>query len=272
MTTTDPDVPATTHDSGTTSWIDSHCHIHDERIPDGADGAVATAAEMGVTTLVTVGCDRATSLAAIDVASRHDRVFATVGLHPHEAVHGTDTIADLLDTPGIVAVGEAGLDYFYEHSPRDAQRQVFAEHIRLAHEHDLPLVIHTRDAWDDTFEILDAEGVPRHTIFHCFTGGPDAAERGLERGIRLSFSGIVTFPSAADIQEAARNCPADLLLIETDSPYLAPVPKRGKTNRPAWVPHVGAFLADLRDEPVDEFARATVAATHAAFAGRLRPG
>ena len=251
------------------SWIDSHCHIHDERIPDGPDGAVAAAAEMGVTTLVTVGCDRETSIAAIEVASRHPNVFATVGVHPHEATHGTDTIVDLLDTPGIVAIGEAGLDYFYEHSPRDDQRRVFAEHIRLAHEHDLTLVIHTRDAWDETFEILDAEGVPERTIFHCFTGGPDAAERGLERDIFLSFSGIVTFASASDVQEAARRCPSDRMLVETDSPYLAPIPHRGRKNRPAWVPHVGAFLAELRSESVADVAAATVRATHEAFGHRL---
>ena len=265
----DLDRTATTADGVPLRWIDSHCHIHDERIPDGPDGAVAAAAEMGVATLVTVGCDRETSLAAIDVASRHENVHATVGVHPHEAVNGTDSIVDLLDTPGIVAIGEAGLDYFYEHSPRAEQRQVFAEHIRLAHEHDLTLVIHTRDAWDETFEILDAEGVPERTIFHCFTGGPDAAARGLDRDIFLSFSGIVTFNSAADVQEAARLCPADRMLIETDSPYLAPIPHRGKKNRPAWVPHVGAFLAELRGEPVEQVAAATVAATHEAFGHRL---
>jgi len=251
------------------TWIDSHCHIHDERIPDGPDGAIAAAADMGVDILVTVGCDRATSLAAIELADRHDAVFATVGLHPHEATHGTDSISDLLTTPGIVAIGEAGLDYFYEHSPRDVQQQVFAEHIRLAHEHDLTLVVHTRDAWDETFEILDAEGVPDRTIFHCFTGGPDDATRGLERGIFLSFSGIVTFNSAVDVQAAAMLCPADKMLIETDSPYLAPVPHRGKKNRPAWVPHVGQFLADLREEQVDDVAAATSSATHAAFGHRL---
>jgi hypothetical protein len=141
------------------AWIDSHCHIHDERIPDGPDGAVAAAMEMGVHTLVTVGCDRATSEAAIAVASRHDNVFATVGLHPHDAVQGVHTIVDLLDTPGIVAIGEAGLDYYYEHSERDIQKAAFAEQVHLAHEYKLPLVIHCRDAWDDTFDILDAEGV-----------------------------------------------------------------------------------------------------------------
>lgn len=264
-----PTVPATSAPTGTARYIDSHCHIHDERIPDGPDGAVTAAEEMGVDILVTVGCDRATSLAAIDVANRHDNVFATVGVHPHEATDGTDSIVDLLDTPGIVAIGEAGLDYYYERSPRDTQRAVFAEHIALAHDRDLPLVIHSRDAWDETFEILDSEGVPQRTIFHCFTGGPDAAERGLERGIFLSFSGIVTFNSARDVQEAAMLCPSDRLLVETDSPYLAPIPHRGKPNRPAWVPHVGQFLADLRHEPVADFAAATVAATHDAFDHRL---
>ncbi len=264
---TSPDelVPGTT--SSVPEWIDSHCHIHDERIPDGPDGAVAAAMEMGVTTLVTVGCDRATSQAAIDVASRHDNVFATVGLHPHDAVNGVDTIVDLLDTPGIVAIGEAGLDYYYEHSERDIQKQAFAEQIQLAHERGLPLVIHSRDAWDDTFEILDAEGVPANTIFHCFTGGPDEARRCLERGTVLSFSGIVTFPSAKDVQAAALLCPLDSMLIETDSPYLAPVPQRGKKNRPAWVPHVGRFIADLRDLPVVELAGQTAANTR-----RVLPG
>jgi TatD DNase family protein len=248
-------------------WIDSHCHIHDERIPDGPDGAVAAAMEMGVTTLVTVGCDRATSAAAIDVASRHSNVFATVGLHPHDAVNGVDTIVDLLDTPGIVAIGEAGLDYYYEHSERDIQKAAFAEQIQLAHERGLPLVIHSRDAWDDTFEILDAEGVPDNTIFHCFTGGPDEARRCLERGTVLSFSGIVTFPSAKDVREAALLCPLESMLIETDSPYLAPVPQRGKKNRPAWVPHVGQFIADLRNIPVNELAGQTAANTR-----RILPG
>ena len=242
-------------------WIDSHCHIHDERIPDGPDGAVTAAAEMGVNTLVTVGCDRKTSLAAIDVASRHANVFATVGLHPHDAVNQVDTIVDLLDTPGIVAVGEAGLDYYYEHSERYVQRVAFAAQIQLAHEHKLPLVIHTREAWADTFEILDAEGVPEHTIFHCFTGGADEARQCLNRGAVLSFSGIVTFPSAADVQEAAQLCPLDSMLVETDSPYLAPVPQRGKKNRPAWVPHVGQFIADLRDVPVRSIATHTAANT-----------
>ncbi|MGB0112732.1 MAG: TatD family hydrolase [Ilumatobacteraceae bacterium] len=247
-------------------WVDSHCHIHDERIPDGSDGAVAAAAAAGVTTLVTVGCDRATSEAAIAVAARHPEVFATVGLHPHDAVNGVDTIVDLLDTPGIVAVGEAGLDYYYDHSPRELQQRAFAEQIQLANDRQLPLVIHTRDAWDDTFAVLADVGVPETTILHCFTGGPDEARRALDIGAILSFSGIVTFKGAPEVQAAANLCPLDRMMVETDSPYLAPLPHRGKPNRPAWVPHVGQFIADLRDVPVADIATATADNARRAFA------
>ena len=247
-------------------WIDSHCHVHDERIPDGTDGAVAAAAEVGVTTLISVGCDRATSLAAIAVAEAHHGVFATVGLHPHDAVNGVDTIVDLLDTEGIVAVGECGLDYYYDHSPRDVQQRVFAEQIALANARELPLVIHTRDAWDDTFAVLAEVGVPARTVFHCFTGGPDEARRALDVGAHLSFSGIVTFKGAPEVQAAAALCPLDRMLVETDSPYLAPVPHRGKPNRPAWVTHVGQYIADLRDIAVAEVAAATTANAREVFA------
>ena len=239
------------------AWIDSHCHVHDPKIPGGSATAIADALAAGVRQMVSVGCDRETSEAAIALADEHYCVVATVGLHPHEASDGVDTIIDLLDAPGIVAVGEAGLDYYYEHSPRAVQRGAFAAQIQIANQRSLPLVIHTRDAWDDTFDILDAEGMPERAIFHCFTGGVDEAERCLERGGDLSFSGIVTFKNARDVQAAAIACPPDRMLIETDSPYLAPAPHRGATNRPAWVPHVGAFIADLRDVPAAAIADAT---------------
>jgi TatD DNase family protein len=247
-------------------WVDSHCHVHDDRIPDGTAAAVAAAADAGVTTLISVGCDRATSLAAIAAADAHENVYATVGLHPHDAVNGVDTIVDLIDTDGIVAVGECGLDYYYDHSPRETQQRVFAEQIALANERDLPLVIHTRDAWDDTFAVLAEAGVPDRTIFHCFTGGPDEARRALDIGALLSFSGIVTFTGAPEVQAAATLCPLDRMLVETDSPYLAPVPHRGKTNRPAWVPHVGQHIADLRDIPVADVAAATTSNARSVFA------
>ena len=153
-------------------------------------------------------------------------------------------------------MGECGLDYHYDHSPRDVQRAVFAEQIALAHEHDLALVIHTREAWADTFDILDAEGVPERTVFHCFTGGPDEARAGLDLGIHLSFSGIVTFKNADELRAAAALCPLDRLLVETDAPYLAPVPHRGEPNRPALVPLVGEAVARVKGVGPAEVARA----------------
>ena len=248
------------------TWIDTHCHVHDERVPGGTESAVDAARAADVTAMITVGCDRATSLAAIAVAERYPDVWATVGLHPHDASQGIETILDLVDTPGIVAIGEAGLDYHYDHSPRDRQRSVFADQIALANERDLPLVIHSRSAWAETFEILESEGVPERTIFHCFTGGPAELRRALDLGAFVSFSGIVTFPSAPEVREAAAICPLENLLVETDSPYLAPVPHRGQRNQPAWVGHVGAAVADLRGLPSGTVAASSTAAARRAFA------
>ena len=237
--------------------FDSHCHVYDDRMPDGPGAALDAARAAGVTGMVAVGCDRPTSEASIAVARTNDDVWATVGLHPHDADQGVETIVDLIGAPGVVAVGEAGLDYYYDNSPREIQRAAFAAQIQLAHEHDLPLVIHTRDAWDDTFDVLDAEGMPNGTIFHCFTGGPTEARRCLDRDAHVSFSGIVTFKTATDLQAAARLVPLDRMLIETDAPYLAPVPHRGKTNQPAYVAHTAQFVADLRDVRLTEVADAT---------------
>jgi TatD DNase family protein len=246
--------------------FDSHCHVYDDdRMPGGTAAAVDSARAAGVTGMVAVGCDRATSEAAIAIAADHDDVWATVGLHPHEAKFGVDTIVDLLDRPRVVAVGEAGLDYFYDHSPRDIQRHAFAAQIQLAHERDLPLVIHTRDAWADTFDVLGAEGTPPGTIFHCFTGGSEEARRCLELGAHISFSGIVTFKSADDVRAAARLVPLDRMLIETDAPYLAPVPHRGRPNQPAFVAHTAQFIADLRDVSVTAVASATDRNARAVF-------
>jgi TatD DNase family protein len=216
---------------------------------------VAEANEAGVELLVTVGTDHESSRLAIELAAAFDGVWATVGLHPHDAKDGLDDLEALLSEPKVVAVGECGLDYYYDHSPRDVQRQVFAAQIAMAHRHDLALVIHSRDAWADTFDVLAAEGVPARTVMHCFTGGPDEARRSLDLGAHLSFSGIVSFPNAPELREAAALCPADRYLIETDSPYLAPVPHRGRKNRPALLPHVGEAVAAARSEDV-----ATVAA------------
>jgi len=237
-------------------WIDDHCHLH--RDLDQADEQVAAAAAVGVERLITVGCDVGQSADYIEIARRHPgRVWATVGVHPHDAKDGIEGLEALLGEPEVVAVGECGLDFHYDHSPREQQATVFAAQIALAHAHDLTLVIHTREAWPETFAILAAEGVPERTVFHCFTGGPEEARRCLDLGAVLSFSGIVSFPSATDLHEAAQVCPLDRLLVETDSPYLAPVPHRGKKNQPAWVVDVATALAAVKGVALEDVAAAT---------------
>jgi TatD DNase family protein len=222
------------------------------------------AREAGIDRLVCIGTGPATSRQAVAVARATaagggvPRAWASVGLHPHEASEGVDGVAALLADElaaadgAVVAVGECGLDYYYEHSPRTAQRDAFAAQIALAHAHRLALVIHARDAWKDLFDVLDVEGVPERTVLHCFTGGPDEAERCLRAGMYVSFSGIVTFKNAADVQAAAAACPLERLLVETDSPFLAPVPYRGRTNEPSYLPYVGSAIAAIKSCSVDE--------------------
>lgn len=243
------------------AWTDQHCHLS-----PGDDGAaqVAAARDAGVERLVTVGCHLEQSQQMAAIAAQHRGVYATAGVHPHDSSQGLEGIAELLDLPQVVAVGEAGLDYHYDHSPRDVQRDVFAAQIQMANERSMPLVIHSRSAWDETFEILDREGTPERTVFHCFTGGPDEARESLARGALVSFSGIITFPSAQDLRDAAAITPLDRLLVETDSPYLAPVPNRGKSNQPAWVPLVGGAVADAKGVSVADVESVTWA-TAAAF-------
>lgn len=245
-------------------WTDSHCHLTLDGV---GDEAVEAAAASGVTRMITIGTDAPSSAAAVAAARRHPGIYATVGLHPHDASQGVEGVAALLEAPDpkVVGVGECGLDYYYDHSPREAQREAFAAQIRLAGKAGLTLVIHTRDAWDETFEILDREERPERWVLHCFSGGPDEARLALDRGAYLSFSGIVTFKNATDVQEAARLCPLDRILVETDSPYLAPVPHRGRPNRPAWVPLVGAAVAGLKGLDPAVVARATWDNTTAAF-------
>jgi TatD DNase family protein len=212
----------------------------------GADAAIGRAREAGVAAMVVVGTDLASSREAVELATRHADVYATVGLHPHDASRldaEWEDLVGLAKSPRVVAVGEAGFDFHYMHSPPDAQDAAFRAQIRLAHHLDRALVIHSREAWDPTFTVLVQEGVPERTVFHCFTGGPTEADRALELGAALSFSGIVSFKSADDVRAAAARCPADRLLVETDAPYLAPVPFRGKENESAFVGAVGEALA-----------------------------
>ncbi len=242
-------------------WFDNHCHL------EAGSPLVAEAQAAGVARMITVGTDVERSLEAAAVAREHPGVvWATAGIHPHDARHGgLEEIAALAASAEVVAVGECGLDYHYDHSPRPIQQECFAAQVELANATDLPLVIHTREAWEDTFAILRDAGTPRRTVFHCFTGGAEEARRCLDLGAHLSFSGIVTFKRSDDVRAAAALCPLDRLLVETDSPYLAPVPHRGKRNQPAWVSHVGVAVAELRGLPVDDLATATWATTNAFY-------
>jgi TatD DNase family protein len=249
-----------------------------------------------VSLVVCVGTDVESSRRALDLAGSVARpgpppvdplpaVLATAGLHPHEARRrGADGVAGISQLvaeapaasrqgggtgtpapPTFKAVGECGLDYHYDYSPRADQRAAFAAQVELALRCGLPLVIHTREAWDDTFAILAEAGAPAVTIFHCFTGGPDEARRCLDLGAYLSFSGIVTFKSADPVRAAAALCPLDRLLVETDAPLLTPVPHRGRPNEPAFVPLVGTAVAAARGVPADVVASATASAAARAF-------
>ena len=244
------------------SWTDSHCHVPYKGL--GTE-VIEQARRAGVTRLIDVGTDAEQSAAAIAVAQAHEGVWATVGLHPHDAKLGVDTIVPLLGEEKVVAVGECGLDYHYDHSPRAVQREAFAAQVALADERGLALVIHTREAWDDTFAILDAGTMPERTVFHCFTGGPDEAGRALDLGAHLSFSGIVTFKGADDVRAAAALCPLDRLLVETDAPFLTPAPHRGRPNRPEFVPLVGAAVAAAKGVDVTEVESATWRAAELVF-------
>jgi TatD DNase family protein len=212
--------------------------------------------------MVCVGTDLTTSQEALTIAGRHRNVRGTVGLHPHDASKFRAEWAmlePLAVSDECVGIGEAGFDLYYEHSPRDEQEVAFRWQIRLAKRLGKPLVIHSRDAWDDTFRVLDDEGVPDRTVFHCFTGGPDEARAAITRGCWLSFSGIVSFKNAGALREAAAITPPDRVLVETDAPYLTPEPYRGKPNEPAFVIAVGEALARARGCDAAEIAELTSA-------------
>ncbi|MBI2167934.1 MAG: TatD family hydrolase [Actinobacteria bacterium] len=251
-------------------WVDSHCHLQGL---DDTRAVIDRAVAAGVARMICVGTDLASSRQAVELAGRHPEVWATVGLHPHDATRFDeewDAIAELATADRVVGVGEAGFDFHYLHSPADAQERAFRAHVSLAQNSGRTLVIHTREAWDATFGVLDEEGVPERTVFHCFTGGEGEAAEALSRGAYLSFSGIVSFGGAGEVQAAAAATPLDRVLVETDAPYLTPVPHRGRPNEPAYVVHVGEAVAGARGSPVGDVADATWASTAAVFG--LPPG
>jgi TatD DNase family protein len=253
------------------SWFDSHAH---PELPTLAE-ELAAMAEADVEGFIAVGTNLDTSrqvLAVVDAAREAGvRCSATVGIHPHEAASvgasGVDLLSELIEErPDLISgVGECGLDYYYEYSDRRSQREVFVRQIELARERDLALVIHSRSAWEDTFEILGSTDLPSRVVMHCFVGSAVEAKRCLEAGFWISFSGIVTFKNAADVREAALAVPAERMLVETDSPYLAPVPLRGKRNIVANVKITGDYLAGLKGVPVQKLAEVTRENVRAVF-------
>ena len=245
--------------------IDSHCHLNYEGLVERQHEVLENARNRGVGGFLNISTRQGEWDDVISVAERNDDVWATVGVHPHEAdAHpdlGAAALIEGADHPRVIAIGECGLDYYYDKSDRQAQRERFEAHIEAARHTGLPLVVHTREAEADTAGILSAAvregGVTG--VLHCFTGSADLAKAGLDLGFMVSLSGIVTFKNAQDLQETAKNIPQDMLLVETDSPFLAPVPNRGKTCEPAFVADTAAFVAELRGEDPEEFADATTA-------------
>jgi TatD DNase family protein len=242
-------------------WVDSHCHLDSLDDAGVLEGAVERARAAGVAGMVTVGTDLETSRRCVELAGSTPGVWATVGVHPYDAKgFGPAELAEvvrLAGAPKVVAIGEVGLDYHRDHSSRDDQHRAFRAQIRAAKDLGKALVLHVRDALDDAFGVLAEEGPPERLVYHCFSGGAEVARRAVELGGHGSFAGKVSYRSAGMLREAARAVPLERLLVETDSPYLAPVPHRGKPNEPAFVVAVGAALASASGRPVDEIGQAT---------------
>ncbi len=237
--------------------IDTHTHLDDARYNDDRESVIARAREAGVEAFVTIGCDLATSQAAVQLADRHSSVYASIGVHPHEVKHigdgWYDELRRLARNKNVVAYGEIGLDYHYNHSSPKEQRERLREQIQLARELALPIIIHTREAQEDTIAILKEEQASDvGGVFHCFSGDAWLAKNALDLGFFLSFSGIVTFQNATVLREIAKTVPLDRLLIETDCPYLTPTPHRGKRNEPAYVTQVAKQLAALHPKLTEE--------------------
>jgi TatD DNase family protein len=243
-------------------FVDSHCHLDDERFADDLDAVLDRAAAAGVTRILTIGTgdgppeiDRAVSL-----ADRYTQVYASIGVHPHDAAKVTpQTYDDLRALAGhakVIAFGEIGLDYHYDFSPREIQREVFIEQLKLARAVGMPITIHTREAWEDTMTVL-REHWQGEGVLHCFTGDPAQAREALDMGFHLSYGGVVTFKTADHVRESARITPDDRLLIETDAPYLAPIPYRGKRNEPAMMIETARKLAEVRGTTAEAIAALT---------------
>jgi TatD DNase family protein len=250
-------------------YVDTHCHLdHHFELP--AKEQVDRARAAGVTTMITVGTDMASSTQAIATAKRFDGVWAAVGIHPNDAMEATPAVLDVIDrlaqAPECVAIGETGLDYYRDHTTPSQQADSFRAHIAIAKEHDRALVIHCRDAWDDCLKLLEDEGAPDRVVLHCFSGDAEITQRAVAAGYFVSFAGNLTFSNAAPLREVAATVPLELLLTETDSPYLTPHPHRGQPNDPSYVPFTLRTLASLLERSEDEVRTAVSANCDRAFA------
>jgi TatD DNase family protein len=252
--------------------IDTHCHLTFPQLAHDVDGVLQRAVQAGVTAWITIGTQANENARVVDLARARKNLYAAIGIHPHEAKDANDAafsqMLELAKNPKVVAIGEAGLDYHYDLSPRDIQKHVFIRHIEIAAETGLPLVIHSRQAFDDTLSILDEFGSGlKKVVFHCFTGPPEQAKVLLDKGFYMSFTGAVTFKNASAVRESAELVPLTKMMLETDSPYMSPEPMRKqKTNEPALMVHTAAFLAALKGMDFADFAKA-VTQTSADFFG-----
>jgi TatD DNase family protein len=252
-------------------FVDSHAHLDGERFDSDREDVIARAREVGVTTIVAIGNGDGPAQVdcGIQLAERYEFIYATIGVHPHEAKLAADSdfvrMEQLARHPKVIAWGEIGLDYYYDHSPRETQKEVFVRQMELAAAAKLPIVIHCRpsegsdDAWEECLGLIGEHWAPRGLggILHCFTGNWPQAKSALDMGFMISFAGNVTFPKAQQIRDAALEVPLDRMLIETDSPYLAPVPHRGKRNEPAFVTETARKLGELRGLSSDEVGEQT---------------
>ena len=259
--------------------IDTHCHLTMPQFDADRAEVIKHATDTGITTLITIGTDIEDSKSAVTLAESHEFIYAGVGIHPHEVKHlentetAGDTLKSLAATPKVVAIGETGLDYHYLHSPADVQQKYFRMHIETAIALDLPLIIHTREAKEDTMDILKeyfkvqdspphltplppGEGKVINGVFHCFSGDMDMAEQALAMGFYISFSGVITFKKAENLLEIIKHVPLNRLLVETDAPYLTPNPFRGKRNEPAYVRHTAEKVAEVKGISIEETASA----------------
>ncbi len=252
--------------------VDSHCHLDYLAAGPERDAMIARARAAGVGTMLTISTKITEFPSVREIAESDSDIWCSVGIHPHEAAAEPDTaatrLAELASHPKVIGIGETGLDFYYEHSPRDRQAEVFRAHAAAARATGLPLIVHTRDADPDTIRILqeEVEKGPLTGVIHCFSTGRELAEKALEFGFYISLSGIVTFKNAGALREIVRDLPLDRILVETDAPYLAPVPLRGKPNEPAYIVHTASEVARIKGSSVEELSEATTANFHRLFA------